>query len=181
VQIAKRHRDRFFEQRDAAVAPISVVITTLAAQSYEWSVMIDEYNAELDLLRDVVRRMPRFIERSNVGGQTQWAIPNETTAGENFAEKWNQNSALADAFFEWHAKLTTDLDALTDVEGLDRLAESLRPALGPEPVSKAMADFERQISSGRSAQQLWVAPTIGLSLTEGSGTRVLANTHYGAS
>jgi hypothetical protein len=38
-------------------------------------------------LRDVIRCLPAFSDERSVGGGKQWFIWNETTAGENFAEK----------------------------------------------------------------------------------------------
>ena len=61
VQIAKRHRDIMFVD-DPDVAPLSVIITTLASRSYEWCVTNREYDNELDLLFDVIRHMPDTIE-----------------------------------------------------------------------------------------------------------------------
>ena len=38
----------------------------------------------------------------------QWYIWNETTHGENFAEKWNRRPERAEAFFAWHARFYSD-------------------------------------------------------------------------
>jgi len=73
------------------LAPISVIITTLAAWSYEYCVAAKVYESELDLACEVVRYMPAFIEERSVDGRCQWFIWNDTTAGENFAEKWNKH------------------------------------------------------------------------------------------
>lgn len=91
VQISKRHRDIHFVDLDPCLAPISVIITTLAAWSYEYCVAAKVYESELDLACEVVRYMPAFIEERSVDGRRQWFIWNDTTAGENFAEKWNKH------------------------------------------------------------------------------------------
>ncbi len=57
------------------------------------------YESELDLLCDIVRHMPDIIETRPIGGGLQWFIWNETTSGENFAEKWNRDPSRAKAFF----------------------------------------------------------------------------------
>ena len=69
-----------------------------------------EYDNELDLLLDVIRHMPDTIEIRHVEGRDQWYIWNETTAGENFAEKWNRRPERAEAFFTWHARFCSDLE-----------------------------------------------------------------------
>ena len=122
VQIAKRHRDIMFVD-DPDLAPLSVIITTLASRSYEWCVTNHEYDNELDLLFDVVRHMPDTIQVRRVDGRDQWFIWNETTEGENFAEKWNRRPERAEAFFTWHARFCSDLVKLEDRRGLDRLAK----------------------------------------------------------
>lgn len=99
VQIGKRHRDVYFDTLDPALAPISVILTTLAARSYECCVTHFIYDTEFDLLCDIVRHMPDSIESEVIGGARLWFIWNETTSGENFAEKWNRDPRRAEAFF----------------------------------------------------------------------------------
>jgi len=81
VQIGKRHRDVHFANDKNGRAPISVIITTLASRSYEYCVTNLVYDTELDLLLDVVRRMPDFIEHRQTASGPMWFIWNETTAG----------------------------------------------------------------------------------------------------
>ena len=163
VQICKRHRDVFFLERDVALAPISIIITTLAARSYEYCVGSFEYDSPFDLLFDVVARMPDFIDGAPFRGTgSSWVIWNETTRGENFAEKWNADPALAAAFFEWHRRIRADLAALSADEGLDKLGEMLGRSFGAGPVSAAMDAMTRSVSSARSKGRLSVAPAAGL-------------------
>ena len=65
VQILKRHRDYRFLDADPALAPISIVITTLASRSYGHCVSNFVFEDEFDLLCAVIRHMPRFIERQS--------------------------------------------------------------------------------------------------------------------
>jgi hypothetical protein len=179
VQLGKRHRDIHFEKLDPDLRPISVVITTLAAKSYAHCVATLEYDNELDVLSDVVRLMPMFIEERQVQGQKQWFIWNETTAGENFAEKWNSDPSRAEAFFDWHAQATADLDRLAVAEGLDRLTKSLRESFGEVPVSKVMHEVTRRVSNARQEGRLAVVPAFGLTAGSGVGASVRQNTFFG--
>jgi Second Messenger Oligonucleotide or Dinucleotide Synthetase domain len=179
IQIEKRHRDVYFAGHDPCLMPISVVITTLASRSYEYCVTRFAYDSELDVLRDIVRHMPAFIETRVIGGRQQWFIWNETTSGENFAEKWNNDPRRAEAFYGWHARALADLDKLTDLEGLDRLNKSLSESFGQPPVKMALDALTEEASAARRAGRLAVAPAIGLS-TNAIGTRVRANTFFGA-
>jgi len=130
IQVAKRHRDVYFADLDPSLAPISVVITTLAARSYEYCIRHFVYDSELDVVRDIIRHMPAFIETRMVGARRHWSIWNETTSGENFAEKWNNDPCRAEAFFAWHTQATADLDRLADIEGIDRLNKSKVDPIG---------------------------------------------------
>jgi hypothetical protein len=180
VQIAKRHRDIMFID-DPDVAPLSVIITTLASRSYEWCVGNREYDNELQLVLDVIHHLPDTIEVLHVDGGVKWFIWNETTAGENFAEKWNRRPERAEAFYTWHARLCSDLEHLEAVTGLDRLGEVLKGLFGSRPVTAAMDSLTDRVSTARSAGNLHVAPAVGLSVgAMPASTAVRPNTFYGS-
>jgi hypothetical protein len=180
VQTAKRHRDTYFLNRDASLSPISVIITTLAAWSYEYCVRSAVFDSELDVMCAVIRHMPDFIERRGVAGQVQWFIWNETTEDENFAERWNAEPARVKAFFDWHAAAMADLERLTESEGLDRLSEILTKSFGQTPTSEVMQDLFASVSAARRKRDLALAPQIGLTMSSTArATPVRANTFYG--
>jgi Second Messenger Oligonucleotide or Dinucleotide Synthetase domain len=180
VQLAKRHRDVYFDRRGPAIAPISVIITTLAAWSYEYCVRNRIYNTGFDLLEDVLRHMPDFIEVEEAGGRTQWYIWNETTNGENFAEKWNSSPERAVAFYRWHSVVTADVAGLADLMGLDRLQASMGSAFGERPVTAAMDGMRERVSDARNEGRLSVAPMIGIATAAAACTTpVRANTFFG--
>jgi hypothetical protein len=181
VQIAKRHRDVFFSKRDESLAPISVIVTTLAAWSYEYCVRTSIYDSELDVLRDVLGHMPDFIEQRTVNGRVEWHIWNETTQGEDFAERWNSHPERARAFFEWHAAALADLDQLFQLDGLDRLSKSLTESFGQAPASEVLDDLFGRVSAARRSGSLALAPQVGLTIASTArATPVRANTFYGA-
>ncbi len=179
VQLGKRHRDIHFAKLDPAIRPISIIITTLAAKSYAYCATEFEYDSDLDLLRDVVRFMPVFIEERLVQGRKQWFIWNESTVGENFAEKWNTDPSRAEGFFQWHTHVTSDLNRMADFAGLDELTKSLKESFGEVPVSKAVSATTEAVSDARRAGSLSVAPVVGLSIGTGLGSTVRANTFFG--
>lgn len=180
VQIAKRHRDiMFIDTPD--LAPLSVIITTLASRSYEWCVRNREYSNELDLVLDVIHHTPDTIESRRVDGRIQWYVWNETTAGENFAEKWNRHPERAETFYAWHARFCSDLTQLETVVGLDRLGEALKGLFGSQPAVAAMNVLTERVSTARRAGKLHVAPTIGLSVGAlEASMAVRANTFFGS-
>ena len=180
VQIAKRHRDiLFIDEPD--VAPLSVIITTLASRAYEWCIANHEYDNELELVFEVVDHMPDMIEVRRVEGRMQWFIWNETTAGENFAEKWNRRPERAEAFYAWHRQFRADLAQLEAVSGLDRLGDVLKGLFGSRPANAAINTLTERVSSARKAGDLRVAPSIGLSVgAVPASTSVRANTFFGS-
>ncbi|MBB2701073.1 UNVERIFIED_ORG: hypothetical protein GGI66_005787 [Rhizobium esperanzae] len=183
VQILKRHRDVFIlaHDLDTSLSPISVLVTTLASQSYEYCVRTNVYDSELDLLVDVIRRMPDFIETRIVNGRTHWYVWNETTKGENFAEKWNGDPKRAEVFNTWHACVLNDIGRLRDVEGLDGLKQRLSDSFGPAPAKAVMDSITGEISLSRRTGLLTAVPNIGLmtGLASAAATPVRANTFFG--
>jgi hypothetical protein len=180
VQIAKRHRDMMFID-EPDLAPLSVIITTLASRAYEWCVTNREYDNELELLFDVIRHMPDTIEIRRAEGRVQWFIWNETTAGENFAEKWNRRPERAEAFYAWHTRFCSDLAQLEAISGLDRLGDILKGLFGSRPATAAIDTLTERVSSARRAGSLRVAPSIGLGVGSiPASTAVRANTFYGS-
>lgn len=183
VQILKRHRDVFIlaHDLDTSLSPISVLVTTLASQSYEYCVRTNVYDSELDLLVDVIRRMPDFIETRIVNGRTHWFVWNETTEGENFAEKWNGDPKRAEVFYTWHARVLDDIGRLRDAEGLDGLKQRLSDSFGPAPAKAVMDSITDEISLSRRNGVLTVAPHVGLvtGLASATATPVRANTFFG--
>lgn len=180
VQILKRHRDVHFQGIDGRLAPLSVIITTLAAQSYEYCVKTYTFDNAYDLFRATISFMPVFIDSQVQGGSRRWHVWNESTQGEDFAEKWNDEPDRAAAFFQWHNQALADIDRLLVVEGFDELRKSLTEAVGSRPVTKAFADMTAAVSSARSAGSLRFAPAAGLTIGATSGTPVRANTFFGA-
>ncbi len=184
VQLSKRHRDVHF-QFDCKLAPISIIITTLAMKAYEYCARRETYDSELDLLIAVIRCMPLFIDREMSGGRMLWFVWNETTAGENFAERWNEVLTLPNAFFTWHAKLVKDLEQLKHVEGMDLLGRSLKESFGDGPTDRAMATITKEVSVARADRTLYAAPRLGLIVGTGvaavtGAAAVKANTFFGA-
>jgi hypothetical protein len=180
VQILKRHRDYHFVDSDPTLAPISIVITTLASRSYEYCALNLVFDDEFDLLCAVIRYMPRFIETQVVEGRQQWFIWNETTNGENFAEKWNGDARRARSFFAWHERALADIQHLAAIDGLDRLTRSLSESFGSGPANSALARFTDDISAARAAGLLSVVPAAGLRSNTVAGTAVKRNTFFGS-
>ncbi|WP_017920720.1 nucleotidyltransferase domain-containing protein [Burkholderia gladioli] len=183
VQLLKRHRDKAFSAPAAReLAPISVIITTLAAYSYERCITQSVYADMYELIVDVITRMPDFIQRIDRGGRIEYRIDNDATLGENFAEKWNHDPRLATAFFSWHAKALEDLSELIKLEGQDVIAERLTKAYGAtrDQAIAALGGHVRSMNFARASGYLLFAPSVGLTTQAiGKTTPVRSNTFFG--
>lgn len=149
IQLMKRHRDmRFSDPTSSKYAPISIIITTLAATLYR-----NEPNVYA-ALKGIVEKLDRLsgllssqtaqlgedldvIRRTADGG---WYIGNPVNPEENFADRWHEdNHARAKAFFSWTAALKEDLVSLLDVNQPAAFEERLTKALGESAVKKHLS------------------------------------------
>lgn len=129
VQLLKRHRDvRFQGDEDK---PISIIITTLAAASYN-----NEPNL-FDALLAVVPRMRAGITKRN--GEL-W-VPNPVNPSENFADRWKDVPRKAELFHAWLQAVEQEHRNLITPDGFSKAAEYLTEAYGEREGVAAMTKF----------------------------------------
>ena len=120
IRLLKRHRDMSVRRNyiEPELKPISIIIVTLLTQCYEGLVNNGaSYNHPVELLIDLVELMPHMIETRS----DQLWIANPTVEGENFAEKWNDNSDLKKSFDTWINLLLEDLNSIMfNTDGISR-------------------------------------------------------------
>lgn len=147
IQIMKRHRDLHFNHHDRIdYAPISIIITTLAAHLYgneadvysALSGIAGRLQAHSALIegKDIDRSLSAMglIQKSPDGA---WYIGNPVNSAENFADRWHEdNHARARAFFAWVDALQKDLLNILGEENPRLLNEHLSRVLGTAAVSK---------------------------------------------
>lgn len=99
IQILKRHRDMMFEN-DPNGKPISVIITTLAAQSYQGE-------TDLETAMDgILATMGSLVNPSAP------RVPNPVNPKEDFADRWVHDPNLERNFFRWLKKAQADYGSL---------------------------------------------------------------------
>lgn len=157
VQALKRHRDLYFVDRREH-RPSSIVITTLAAKAYSGGGDL------FDVLRDVTRLMPSFIEYED----GRWSLPNPVEPDENFTDYWGSEPELPKRFFEWMAAAQRDFAGFNGVAGLDVMARHLEKAFGSSVSAAAMASAATTLDTARS--------TRGVSIATGTGALTLGST-----
>ena len=132
VQVLKRHRDLMFAECDADLAPISVIISTLAARAYQ---------GDEDLVEAVVAVTGHLVQ-SIVKEGGIWLVRNPVNPEENFADKWADHPERKDAFFAWANQVRADFAQLAGDQDVRAFSETLRPALGERAIDKALQTFE---------------------------------------
>jgi hypothetical protein len=152
VQLLKRHRNIYFV-KDLEHRPASIIITTLAAQAY--SDQLDLYEA----LWAILNSMEKFI----VYRDGRYIVASPVEADENFADKWNDDSALRVAFFKWLERAKHDFLLEVRDRTAQELVQTLSPVLGSGAVQVAAAGLGIPITNGRQfpARPGVVVPDVG--------------------
>jgi hypothetical protein len=124
--------------------------------------------------------MPVFIERPLVNGRQIYAVWNETTDGENFAERWNEEPARVEAFYKWHSKALADFESLRDLVGLDAIVGSMKDSLGDKLVARTMNRRMDALNEGRKTGALMLGAGVGLTTQKSAAsTPVPRNEFFG--
>ena len=133
VQLLKRHRDLMFV--DDEDAPISIIITTLAARAYNGSKSI------VDALSGALMRMPDYIERKATGVAH---VGNPLNPLENFADKWSTHPHRKQCFFAWLAKARGDFERLRTAV-LPNMQDTLGNWVGERAAKRAIEDYAQDM------------------------------------
>ncbi|HCS77937.1 MAG TPA: hypothetical protein DIW05_09720 [Syntrophaceae bacterium] len=142
VQILKRHRDIYFLDKQD-LKPVSIIITTLAALSYENQPSV--YDALIGIMQKIETNWGKkgFVEYRN----GKWWVANPVDDDENFADKWNEYPARRESFLAWLKKVQRDLNAAITSRNFNESAETLAPVLGRSTIARAAQNIGRPISS----------------------------------
>ena len=137
IQLLKRHRDVMFRP-NPDLAPISMIITTLATHAYDAETNVYE------ALLNVVQRMPDFVATSKpwVPNPVNPSVP-PASVGEDFADKWNDMPKLREAFYMWHDQVLSDVSQLGRELRSERSAELTSKSFGIKLQSKHTGTLDR--------------------------------------
>ncbi len=147
IQLMKRNRDLYFNRPETIdYAPISIIITTLAAHLYAGEP--DTYTALLNIVgrlqghaalvegRAIDPHLATIGLIQRCPGGT-WYIGNPVNPAENFADRWHENGhARARAFFSWLDTLQRDVLNLQTNANPRLIKERLIRVLGATAVAK---------------------------------------------
>lgn len=167
VQILKRHRDIYFGTDEDA--PISIIITTLAAKAYVGQ------NSIYDTLQHLLVRMPTFIETDATGNPL---ITNPVNLKENFADKWKDNLRKQLCFYDWIQAASNELHKISGTL-LTQSVEALTPLIGERPATEAVRQYATAMQNLRTKGLRVAASTGALAATSASARPVPNHTFFG--
>ncbi len=170
IQVMKRHRDLMFQGARSADAPISAIITTLAAKAYQGE------NDILEELNNITARMPDQFD-----DDARTIVLNPVLTTENFADKWPRNPHRRDAFFEWHARFAKDLQVFIQTDKLISIGSALEALLGDKPKAEAFARHAGVLKSMQDNNTLGVVTSTATLASTLSGARAMpVHTNFGS-
>jgi hypothetical protein len=144
IQILKRLRDVMFVD-DPEFAPISMIITVLAAQAYQGE------RSVYDALKGIIDRIPDLVR------DTPPRIANPVNPGEDFADRWGSDPRHESNFWSWHASAKADLERLDELLGDKQLTAEVRKVFKVELEEKHL---KRLGGGGKVPAEAKAAPAV---------------------
>jgi hypothetical protein len=166
----KRHRDLRFVGPTAEDAPISIILTTLAAKAYA-----GEANLDAAIAGITDRLLDQFDDTE------RWMICNPVIPRENFADKWPAKPHRRQAFLKWYEQFKRDVGVYLEATKIGTIAESLGALVGERAKIRAFnAHSEVMNEMQRRAQLGVISKTAAIVPATVPGSRVIpAHTNYG--
>lgn len=174
IQILKRHRDIMFKDDTKHLKPISIIITTIAADLYK-----NEDNI-VDTLANFLNNAKKYISDRKTG--SEYHIDNPTYTGgdvENFADKWTEHPERAAAFFTWLNKAKRDLiDTRLYQFNRENMANNLKEVLGETTTISVFNQMAQEDRDAIEKHQRKIDTATGAISSSGS-VSIPQNHHYG--
>ncbi|HZT34275.1 MAG TPA: nucleotidyltransferase, partial [Nitrososphaera sp.] len=153
VQLLKRRRDVMFAN-DCDNAPISIVLTTLAAQHYR-----HEGSVNMALM-GILDGILTSISQVPYGGRL--VVLNPSNLDEDLSERWDNNREAWRAFVEYVTTFHQQWQRLNQQRGIDVTAALLEQLFGEEPVKTVVREKALAMQAKRDAGQLAITRSSGL-------------------
>ena len=126
IQLLKRHRDKMFKD-DPEVKPISVIITTIAANAYSGQSSLNM------TLQEILGELKRFSDSCST------VVSNPVNPEENFADRWTmpqyEDLHLRENFTAWVTQVCTDFATLFSSTDTNFIAESATKKFSVRPIA----------------------------------------------
>lgn len=168
VQILKRHRDIMFN--GDCDKPISIIITTLAAQAYQGEASVT------NALQTVIAHMNDYIkdEYDSESGRMIKVVANPVNPEENFADKWIEHPQRQTNFFRWLEAVRNDAYYILHQRGLPVIAQAMKKPFGEKTIINAFSSLADTSRTTRESGKLKMA--VGTGILGSAGT-VVAKAH----
>jgi hypothetical protein len=170
VQLAKRWRDLFYQNVDPKLAPISIVLTTLAATTYRGERSVSQ------ALTSMLNGILELIELSRRKGDVHLHLNNPSNIAEDLTERWDSNPAAYGAFergirdFQrrWSQLIARQLSAYSELT-----------QLFGEPVAAALKKRAQSVQETRKTEKLGVTGIGRITPLAIASVPIKRNTFYG--
>jgi len=169
VQLLKRNRDLVFESAPEGVAPISIVLTTLAAENYQGQQSVSA--ALSGILRGIIARLP-------ANGRLR--VLNPQNPAEDLSEKWDERADSYPAFVAWIQSLQRQWETVILRSGIHNVTGGLEVLFGETIIREAVRKQAAQFQATRVTGSLGVSPMGTLTPISTPGTvRIPKNEFFG--
>jgi hypothetical protein len=171
VQLLKRYRDVAFEKRPD-LAPISIVLTTLAARHYAGHRSVSE--AMATIVQGIVSSIPTSGERLYV--------LNPTNPLEDLSERWDSNPEAYEAFKQGVSGFGEKWRRLLyEPGGIQGSAKLLEELFGEKLTKEVIVEQTRDLSQARADGRLAIQRGSGLIVVgqTGGAVEIPRNNFYG--
>jgi Second Messenger Oligonucleotide or Dinucleotide Synthetase domain len=170
VQLMKRRRDLYYAD-DPDLAPISIVLTTLAADVYTGEPSVSK--ALTSVLDSIVQR----IEASRRCGEKHLRLCNPSNVAEDLTERWDSNQPAYEAFVEGILEFHQRWSQLIARGGN---VNSELEALFGETVARVLKTRAKRLQESRVAGRLGVTSSGIITSACAGAVSMRPNTFYGA-
>jgi Second Messenger Oligonucleotide or Dinucleotide Synthetase domain len=171
VQLIKRRRDIIYKD-NCNIAPISIVLTTLAASCYQGEESVAR------ALNNILTEIEARIRASEPG---RLVVFNPQNTSEDLSERWTANPQLYREFAIFIREFRTKWTALLATRGVHRVTEQLEALFGEELAKTVVEKQTRDLEAARSRQGLGVLQKTGIvsGVATGATVAIRPNTFYG--
>jgi hypothetical protein len=171
VQLIKRRRDVQFEKTPKS-APISIVLTTLAARTYRGETSVAE--AMTSILDGIVAMIPNIASQRLV-------VLNPTNCQEDLSERWDSDPDAYLDFVSWIRNFKNQWSELMRVTGIHNVSAVLESMFGERVAKEVIVEHIKAYEKPRYDGQLAVEKGSGLIVpaTVAPSVPIRRNTFYG--
>ena len=171
VQLIKRWRDMYYVGKYSELAPISIILTTLAAHCFTGQQSVSQ------ALMTVLNGAVVLIDKSRQGGEKHLRLANPSNLAEDLTERWDEDHGAYIAFEKGIRVFRETWSRL--IVGKQDVNSELEKLFG-EPVKAVLKKRAQRLQEDRAVGKLGVTPSGMISSIDPSSViPARRNTFYG--